>query len=545
MPGHAEPAGRGRAWPNATVGTETPKFLDLSTPFQKASIRWAASALSGLLLVACFPKPSWHPLVWVACVPLLWALTWETRSWRAFGLGYVCGAVFLAGSCYWFTGVMERYGKLSGPLAWGLLALFVVVFSVFFGAFGLVEGWTAGKSPRLALAASPFCWVAMELARTYLITGFPWNLLGYAVAASGLRQVASRTAVYGLSFLAVATSALLVWALDLRRWKSRWGVLAIWIALLVATNSLLAPPAPRPGSHPALLLQPDVPLDELALEAWEPWRDRTQLERLVSLTEASRTSAAITSGAAPLVVWAENPAPFYYGRDPIFSGAMETLARRTQAYVVFNTVTFASPDNSQPKNSALVLDPEGKLVFQYDKIHLVPFGEYVPAWAFPGKVGKITSEVGMFVPGQTYSVAQTAAGTIGGFICYEAIFPQLVRRLAQAGAEVLVNVSNDAWYGDSPAASQHLEMARLRAIENGRYLLRATNDGLTVVIDPYGRVRQEIPRHRPMVLDGWFDYEKGETFYTAHGDVFAWLCVIVAAGMILAAGVTRQKPSAA
>jgi apolipoprotein N-acyltransferase len=137
--------------------------------------------------------------------------------------------------------------------------------------------------------------------------------------------------------------------------------------------------------------------------------------------------------------------------------------------------------------------------------------------------------VGNFVPGSRYNVAVMSQGTLGVFICYEAIFPQLVRRITLAGAGLLVNISNDAWYGDSAAAAQHLEMARLRAIENDRYLLRATDDGITAVIDPYGQVRERLPRHRLMVLAGRFSYRTTRTFYTAHGDVFAWLCVVLTA----------------
>jgi apolipoprotein N-acyltransferase len=509
-------------------------------------LRWAAAALSGVLMFACFPRPNWNLLVWVACLPLLAALLSERSLARAFGLAYLSGSIFLAGSCYWFIEVIERYGKLSSTLAVGVLVLFVIVFATFFGLFGLAEAWMARRSISRALFLSPFLWVSMEIARTYLITGFPWNLLGYAVSASGLRQLASVTAVYGLSFLGVATSALLAGTWLTPRRKA-WGIaLACWVALLAASDLIFSPPVPPQGADQVYLLQPNVPLDESALEGWVPWRDRSQLEGLVGRTVQAACQGLPTiagpgmdcSGArtastpsSPLLIWAENPAPFYFDRDPIFREAIERMARSTHAYVVFNTVTFAAQDATQPRNSAMVLDPEGRLLLEYDKIHLVPFGEYVPWWAFPGKVGKITSEIGDFVPGSKYQVADARAGKIGVFICYEAIFPQLVRRLVEAGAGVLVNISNDTWYGDSSAAFQHLEMARLRAVENGRFLLRATNDGITAVVDPYGRIVTRLPRHQPLVLAARFDYLGRKTFYTAHGDLFAWLCIAVAAGM--------------
>ena len=415
----------------------------------------------------------------------------------------------------------------------------------------------------------------MELARTYLITGFPWNLLGYAVQASGVRQIASVTGVYGLSFLAVATSALLAWVLLSPR-RARAGLaLAGWLVLLLLAQWRLAPPPAVMGKELAFLVQPNVPLDDAELDAWIPWRDPTQLQQLVQFSVSAveqffpdnvapapgrhrrcrakarrsalpRESAGGAPGPAhpiqnpksqiqnppahpPLLIWAENPAPFFFTRDPIFRNAMENMARQTHAFVIANTIIPVDAKGDTITNSAFTLDPEGREVSRYDKIHLVPFGEYVPGWALPGLVHKITSEVGNFVPGSSYPVAKSPGGGIGVFICYEAIIPQLARQLVAGGAGVLVNISNDAWYGDSAAAYQHLEMARLRAIENHRYLLRATNNGLTTLIDPYGRVLEEIPRYQRMVMPAHFDFETRQTFYSAHGDVFAWLCAAVAA----------------
>ena len=215
-----------------------------------------AAALSGIMLVACFPKIHLPGLVWVASLPLLWALAGEKRLKHAFLLGYVCGAFFFAGSCYWFTTVMEFYGHLAHALAVVVLVLFVIVDSTFFGGFGLLMGWAARRSSGWALAVSPFLWMAMELARTYLVTGFSWNLLGYAVQASGVRQIASVTGVYGLSFLAVATSALLAWVLLSPR-RGRAGLaLAGWLVAAASCPVETGAASPDRGqgtgdSHPA------------------------------------------------------------------------------------------------------------------------------------------------------------------------------------------------------------------------------------------------------------------------------------------------------
>jgi apolipoprotein N-acyltransferase len=510
------------------------------------------------MLFACFPSLDWSPLVWVATLPLLLAVTAESNLLGAFFLGCLAGALFLAGSCYWFVYVMQRYGGMGMALSIGVLILFVAVFSTFFGAWGLLEAWVARRSKGLSLALAPFLWVTMEVARTYLITGFPWNLLGYAVTPIGLRQLASFTAVYGLSFLAASASALTAaWVLEPARWQ-RATVLAGWIALLVLANHFqffIPPPQLSGNVHKTFLLQPDIPLDESKLEKWIPWQNPEKLNQLVNTTvrvacqggpapaspmvpDCSGDAAKIS--ARPLVIWPENPAPFYFGRDPVFKKAMETMALRTGAYVVSGTVMFDA-SGRRPRNSAVVLDPQGRLLLVYDKIHLVPFGEYVPWWAFPSLVGKITFEAGDFIPGREYKIAETPEGGIGVFICYESIFPQLVRRLVANGAGVLVNISDDGWFGNSAAGLQHLEMARLRAVENGRYLLRATNDGVTAIIDPRGEIVARLPRYEVSVLTGSFSFIQTRTFYTAHGDVFASLSVAVAAVMILASMLARAK----
>ena len=516
--------------------------------FEKTLARFIASALSGLLLVACFPKLHTPGLVWIACFPLLLVLARETSLKRAFLLGYVCGASFFGGNCYWFIIVMESYGHLSGVLAVVVLILFVIIDSAFFGLFGLAMGWAARRSSGWALAASPFLWLAMELARTYRITGFPWDLLGYAVQAVGVRQIAAVTGVYGLSFLAMATSALLAWVVLRPRLGRPKLALGGWLIMLVIAQWRLAPPPASKGKDLAILVQPNVPLDDAELETWVPWRDPAELQHLVQFsvaavteTENSASKAPGSSGNPPLLVWAENPAPFYFTRDPVFRTAIVNMARQTHATVIVNTIIPLDANGEAISNSAITLDPEGREVSRYDKIHLVPFGEYVPAWALPGLVHKITSEVGNFIPGTTYPVAESPGGDIGVFICYEAIIPQLARKLVANGAGVLVNISNDAWYGKSAAAYQHLEMARLRAIENHRYLLRATNNGLTTLIDPYGRVLDELSRYQRLFMPAHFDFETRKTFYTTHGDVCAWFSTAVAVLMLLGAWQKRSK----
>ncbi|MGH9344695.1 MAG: apolipoprotein N-acyltransferase [Terriglobia bacterium] len=509
-----------------------------------AGARLAASAASGVLLVLAFPLPSLRGVVWIACLPLFLALASERKLGLGFLWGLVTGVVFLAGSLYWFVGVMENYGGLTLPESLAAVLLFLALFSPFWAVFGLIETWMARRSLGLALLLAPFLWVAMEVARTYFITGFPWNLLGYAVQAHGLDRLASITAVYGLSFLAAATSALLAWVVLEPRSRRAHALTVAWLAALLIADFAFAPPTLTPGKHLAVLIQPDVPLAGSGEMNWAPWRDPGPLEGLVNLSEQAVKRHEPGAEGPPLVIWSENSAPFFFDRGPIFRGALESLARQAHAYVVANTITFLDGENSMPQNTAVVLDPSGSEILEYHKIHLVPMGEYVPSWLRFTRMSKVTSEVSDFVPGAVYGGAQTPQGALGVFICYEAIFPQLVRRLTPEGPGVLVNISDDAWYGKSAARFQHFNMARFRAIENHRYLLRATNDGITAVIDPYGRVVASAPLYCQTALAARFDFLSERTFYTVYGDIFAWGCVAVCGVIIAAAAIGKRRHEA-
>jgi apolipoprotein N-acyltransferase len=510
----------------------------------RPEVRYFASLLSGLLLAACFPRINLHALVWIAPLPLLVALLHERRLKHAYLLGALSGAVFLAISVYWFDFVMENYGRVPRSVAIGVMLAFLIVQSSYWGVFAMTIAWMARRSFTLALFVGPFLWVTMELAQTYgYFGGFPWNLLGYAIQSDGIRQFAAVTGVYGLSFLAVSTSTTLASAVLSRPGLRRRAVisLALWVVLMVAFNRWYRPPASQPGLELAVLLQPNIPLNEAADE-WSPALNPAPLHQLEDLTLRTLQDAA-PGKQPPLLIWSESSAPFFYSRDPVFRAAAQDLARQAHAYFVFGTVSFLGGDTSRPLNSADVLDPQGNLILQYDKIHLVPFGEYVPTW-LDHWVGKITAEAGNYVPGSNYVPAALGPDRMGISICYEEIFPQLVRRVTPGGPSVMVNISDDGWYGDSSARYQSQEMARIRAIENHRYLLRATNDGVTSVIDPYGRVLQSLPPRTQAALAVHFDYESAETSYHALGDVFAGLCLAVSGiGVALRVRMSGGQPA--
>ena len=231
-----------------------------------------------------------------------------------------------------------------------------------------------------------------------------------------------------------------------------------------------------------------------------------------------------------LVVWPEAPNDFFE-RDPVFRGALSSLAQTVHAPVIVGDIG-ADPDRVRQEgyhlyNSAEFIGRDGGLAGRYDKMHLVPFGEYTPYKSLFFFAGSLLQDVGTFEPGTSRKVFHSDGHTYGTFICYESVFPDEVRRFVELGADVLVNISDDGWYGDTSAAWEHLNMVRMRAIENHRWVLRATNTGVTAAIDPYGRVVTAAPRNQRTSVRVAFDYEHDITFYAAHGDWFAYLCSVV------------------
>jgi apolipoprotein N-acyltransferase len=239
-----------------------------------------------------------------------------------------------------------------------------------------------------------------------------------------------------------------------------------------------------------------------------------------------------------LIVWPESPAPFQTN-DHAFREAMSQLARDSRAWMMIGSIGVDNPQTVF--NSASLISPTGEWTARYSKIHLVPFGEYVPFASVFSFAGGLTEAVGNFTPGSLHEPLQAGDQRLGIFICYESIFPNEVRQLVAQGADVLVNISNDGWYGDSGAWAQHLDQARMRAIENNRWLLRDTNTGLTASIDPYGRVVSNLERHTRAALAAPYALTKVTTFYSRHGDWFAFPCAIISMGALLVRFTPQRK----
>ena len=474
----------------------------------KPQARYLLAAFTGLALVLIQPAPALTFLATFALTPLLLAVA-DEASWRQrFLMGWLAGVLQWGGTCYWIRDTLAQHGGMEGWLATLLFVLFSLAKGLHLGVFATMSGYLFGV--RWAAPALALLWVGLE--RTHAELGFTWLLLGNAGTNMGVpMRLAPILGVYGVSFVfALMSATVATWYLRRERMQLMWCVPLLGLYLLPTLPDLKA------GDLNALVVQPNIPEDErLTSEQIHNVYDKLARITLAGILDVSRRKASI-------LLWPEVPASLYYETDPEFRGQVASLARISEAPFLFGTVRFDKDGN--PFNTAQLLTASGDPAGTYDKMNLVPFGEFVPP-VFSAIVGKVSQEAGMFQPGTEMKVFGTPAGKLGVFICYESAFPHHVRAITAKGAEVLVNLTNDGYFGKSAARDQHLLLARMRAAENQRWLLRPTNDGFTVSIDPAGRVIDDLPPYR--LAQGRLQYSTGfrVTPYTRMGDVFAWLAL--------------------
>jgi apolipoprotein N-acyltransferase len=546
---------------------------------------WAMAILSGVLQVLPFPiagpLPVWRTaLCWFALTPLLAALIGHDANGKppsaiqGAALGYCSGFVWYLGNCYWVYQTMYLYGGIAKPISAGILFLFCLYLGLYHALFGaLITTFRRSRmGMQTVLLLSPIVWVAVELARAR-ITGFPWDMLGITqVDNPVLTRLAPVTGAYGISFVIAAINA--VWLTRVvfrgRRFAAPSMAVAgvVVVIFIVASERYSQKPVPQGTSAVATLVQENLEVGAAAIAAGPPLTKSQMLQSFSELSLSAQSSGICygipelpstnCQGAIPpqqtgnadarnilltnLIVWPEAPNDFFEIERP-FRAAMSSLARETHAPIISGSIGIDQSPGQERKfyNSAAFITADGNIAGRYDKMHLVPFGEYTPYKKLFFFAGNLLQNVGLLEPGTNRIVFNTGGHTYGTFICYESIFGDEVRQFENLGADVLVNISDDGWYGDTSAAWEHLNMVRMRAIENHRWILRATNTGVTASIDPDGRVAVSAPRHIRTSIRVGFDFEHDVTFYAAHGDLFAYLCALLT---ILALGWTRFRRTA-
>jgi apolipoprotein N-acyltransferase len=495
-------------WSHPDAESTDARSLKTESAVGRLGVSLLLAASSGLLLVLALPKPDLYALGWIALVPLLMALSVGSSPRFAFLTGYVGGLVFFGGTCYWIVSTMSTYGGLSVPVSIAVFALFVAVFALHTALFGLLMWSHIKRFGAYGLLLAAPTWVAIELIQTHLIFGgFPWMLAGYALAPfGGLRQVVTWTGIYGLSFIVAAMGSLIVFGIRGRDWRF---IGASLVVILVA-SALPGPGGDIPDDPLSVrLVQTNIDLDQ----SWLP-------DDLTRLLDELHQLSTVGAGTPDLVVWPETPAPFRLEPEAFFLPRAARIARDLNAHFL---VGYIDSIGTMPSNSAALIAPSGEQVSRYDKMHLVPFGEYVPLKNLLFFAESLVRNVGDFAPGSEYTMNRLDGHNVAATICYEDVFPGLIRRFTNNGAEVIVNITNDGWFGETSAPYQHLRMSTVRAAENRRYIVRGANTGMTAIIDPFGNILARTELGERTVLDGVAGYRTDRTFYVRYGDVFAYL----------------------
>jgi apolipoprotein N-acyltransferase len=496
---------------------------------------WLA-LLSGALLALSFPKFGHPAFAWIALTPLIIA-AWQADSLRrTFFLGLLAGGVYFWGTLYWLIETMTTFGGLSTVTAVFAAFLLVAYLSLFPAAFAVLLSRSRRAFGAGALALAAPIWVTTELGRQYVWDGFPWELLGYSqVTLLPIAQTASIVGVYGISLL-LAFVASAVAALVLLNGRARWVYSAIAVTLVAGlmwwgTARLRTSALLRAGDPVRVaVIQGNIEQED----KWNP-----ELRDAITDKYSGMTRQALGAGAS-FVLWPESSTPFYFEHDLIRGATIRRLARESGATLLIGSDQVEPVKATHPEqkpeakyyNAAFLVRPDGQVGAVYRKMHLVPFGEYVPLQNLFFFVGPIVEAVSAFTPGQEPVLLPVGGHMVSTAICYEVIFPDLIRSFVGKGSEMLTTITNDAWYGRSSAAYQHWDQASMRAIEQGRYLARAANTGISGFVDPYGRVLKKTDLFHEAVVVEDLRFIKDRTVYSRIGDLAAWLSLAITAAAL-------------
>ena len=454
------------------------------------------------------------------------------RPLRAFALGVTSGLVYFAGTVYWTSTVVATYGDLATPVALFAMLLLALYLAIFPGLTALITSRLINRAGAAALFFAPAAWVATEFCRGYLFGGFPWVPLGNSqVTVLPVAQLASVLGVYGLSALVAFINASVAFAL-LARGRSRAVTIAVaamllisvamWGALRIADGSLTRQGEPlRVG-----LVQPNI--EQSA--KWDP-----REARRIFTTHIAMTRDLVRRGAE-YVLWPESSTPFMFEEDAQGEAALRDLARELHIPILFGSDQLVRGTNPRMFNAAFLIAPSGATTAVYRKIHLVPFGEFIPFKRWLYFVSPLVDSLAEFAPGTQMVMLPIGSHLTSTAICYEVVYPGLIREAVNNGSELLTTITNDGWYGYSSAPYQHFAMASMRAIEQGRYLARAANTGISGIVDPYGRVVQQSAIFEQVGIMQQVRLLKSRTLYSVFGDAIAYISIALIAAAFITVG---------
>ncbi len=485
-----------------------------------------------MLLTGAFPKIGLAWLAWFALVPLLYAIR-DQSAGSGFRLGFITGLVHYLSLLYWLVPVMRTYGYLPAYLSISVLFLFAAFLALFIALFAAALA-VVGKSPARCLLTIPLLWVALEYIRSFIFSGFPWELLGYSqFQCLQLIQISDILGVYGLSALIALTNGAIFIGL-LFFTKRRWQQADITKRLVTGSIIALFTGIALSWSYGhwrlktidhliAIAPQTRIAVVQGNIDQAVKWNPAFQID---TVKKYNRLSLSINKDHPDLIVWPESATPFYFLFDVEPSELVFEGIRQTETDYLIGSPSFVRTDDVVVYfNSAYLISPSTKNISKYDKTHLVPFGEYVPLKKWLPFLGKIVAQVGDFRGGTKGKTLRWKGEQIGVQICYEIIFPGLSRAMVQNNASLLINITNDAWFGKTSGPYQHFSMTIFRAVENRRALVRSANTGISGFIDPAGRVLASTPLLQEAAVARSIPLMKEKTVYTRIGDLFARLCL--------------------
>lgn len=490
------------------------------------------SILSGILLTLGFPKFELYFVSWGAFLPLFVALQGKSPK-QTLVLGFVCGLAHYLTTLYWIRYVVYFYGGIPLPFAVLILLLLGSYLAVYPATFALASN-RLERRPWLWVLGLPAVWVSLEWIRAHLLTGFPWANLGYTqTSLNSLIQVSDITGVYGISWLIVLVNTSIMACFGRFRLRLSPAVALVCLCTVAIYGSWRLAKIENLQKQAAPWTVAVVQGNIDQAHKWDPLYQQETLNRYLKLS----LEAASHHPRPALIVWPETAAPFFYGIEQQLTQQLNEMIREIGVPVLLGSPA-AKVIEGHPRllNAAYLIDPDGRVVADYAKQHLVPFGEYVPYQRILFFVHKLVEAAGNFVAGSDSAPMKIDGQHVGVLICYEAIFSELARASVEHGATCFVNITNDAWFGTSSAPYQHKEMAGWRAVEFRVPLLRSANTGISCIVDATGKTLGSIPLHDQGYIIADVHPIHTTTFYAKWGDLFAWLCVFLALGAIIYSG---------
>ncbi len=501
--------------------------------------KFLLACFSGLLLCIIFPKFDLEILAWVSLVPLLFAIQRENLL-TSFYLGFTTGFVSFLGILYWIIVAVHTYGRIHIIPSGLILLLLVVYLSLYVGVFAFLLNYIRQRIQWDMVIVAPFLWISLEYVRSFFLTGFPWATLGYSQYMNlPFIQLADITGVYGISFLILLVNSAIYDFISImgrreRPLPLREGVVVLAILFVVFGYGVAQIKRVEKISFRQRKMK--IGLAQGNIDQSIKWNAGYQEE---TLRIYQNLSSVLAKEKPSLIIWPETATPFFFQSEERYRPLVTEVAEMTGAYLLFGSPSFDLVNGRvEYYNSAYLVSPGKEVIGRYDKIHLVPFGEYAPLSEFLFFLGSL-SAVGNLSPGKLVQNLRFPSGDFGVLICYEIIFPNLCRKFVKKGADFFVTITNDAWFGRTSAPHQHLSMATFRAIENRVSIARAANTGISAFIDAKGEIRKRSGLFTQETLVGRIGPRIEETFYTRYGDVFALVSSALAFLFILLAHFKR------